>query len=329
MPLPDAPELAWRPATPDDAALLQPLIEAVHEHDGSPEHYTVDDVADELGAPWLRLDRDAVVGLDDAGVARAFGLVQVRPGDVTLLRVLTDGGVHPAVRGRGIGRALLAWQLGQGRDLADRRRAELGADVPGRVMLTIEDGAPGAGRLARRLGLTPIRYFTVMRRRLAGVLPTVDLPAGLRLVPWTADLDDAFREAHNDAFADHWGFQPWTAETWVQWESGHRNFRGDWSFAVLDGSQIAAYALSAAYDQDWPSLGFTEGWTGKLGVRRPWRGRGLAKALLARSMQAFAEAGMESAGLDVDSENPTGAVALYEGLGYRVAHRTATWSLPV
>ena len=51
-------------------------------------------------------------------------------------------------------------------------------------------------------------------------------------------------------------------------------------------------------------------------MRREFRGRGIAQALLADAMRRFAAAGMEVASLDVDSENPTGALALYVKMGY-------------
>lgn len=343
MALPADPTLTWRPLTPDDAALIEPLVSAIGAQDGAAETYTVDDLTDELDAPWLDLDRDSRVVVDGSGAAVAFGFVELRPGDVTLLRARCSGGVLPAARGRGIGRQLLAWQLDRARALAAARRSRPvdvvpppaddvprpTDDVPAVALVEVEEGAEASARLAARLGLTVTRWFTVMRRPLDGALPEVDLPAGLRLVPWSAERDDEVRLAHNEAFADHWGFQPWSGETWARWESGHRNFRPDWSFLVADGTQVAGYALSAAYEQDWPALGYPEGWTGKLGVRRPWRGRGLARALLAASMRAFADGGMRSAGLDVDSENLSGAVALYQGLGYRPAHRRATWSTPI
>jgi ribosomal protein S18 acetylase RimI-like enzyme len=327
--LPDAPALTWRPVTLDDAAPLQRLIDAIGAQDGSTETYTVEDVVDELDENQVDRGRDCVVGLDPQGTPTAFGLVRVPKGDVTALRAPCWGGVHPLARGRGIGRALLGWQLRRATGLVADRRAELGADVPAMAMVTVLEGAPDGARLCERAGLRATRWFTDLRRPLAGELPLVTLPAGLTLTAWTPELDEPLRLAHNEAFLDHWGSQPWTPAMWLKWGSGHRNFRADWSFAVLDGEQIAGYALSAAYDQEWDRLGFREGWTSRLGVRRPWRGRGVAKALLAASMRAFAAGGMASAGLDVDSENPTGAVALYEGLGYVLVHRTTTWTRPL
>jgi ribosomal protein S18 acetylase RimI-like enzyme len=329
MDVPATDLLTWRPVDQGDAALLHPLIEAIGAADDAEERYTVDDVADEVGVPWLRLALDTVIGLDEAGTARAFGLVQVRPGDESLLRITCFGGVHPEHRRRGIGRALLDWQLSRGRALVAARRAELASRPPAVIFLDVDEAIDDAAHLAAAAGLRVARWFTVMRRSLDGELPPVVVPTGLTLQPWSPDLDDAVRLAHNEAFVVNWGFQPWTADSWREWESGHRNFRPDWSFVVTDADRVAGYAMSAGYDQDWTALGFSEGWTGKLGVREPWRERGLARALLAASMAAFARSGIASAGLSVDSENRTGAVALYTGLGYRPVRRTATWTLDV
>jgi ribosomal protein S18 acetylase RimI-like enzyme len=95
------------------------------------------------------------------------------------------------------------------------------------------------------------------------------------------------------------------------------------------GGRVAGYALSAAYPADWASRGHPEGWTNKVGVLPGYRGRGLARTLLTATLRAMQAGGMRHAGLDVDADNPTGALALYAGLGYRVRRRTAMWALPL
>ncbi len=74
-------------------------------------------------------------------------------------------------------------------------------------------------------------------------------------------------------------------------------------------------------EADWEATGVREGWVGQLGVRRAWRRRGLATALLVRSMEAFRAAGLEAATLGVDTENPTGALGIYERVGFRPIRR--------
>ena len=67
------------------------------------------------------------------------------------------------------------------------------------------------------------------------------------------------------------------------------------------------------------------GWTEDISVRRPWRRRGLARALLTRSLQMFKDMGMDHAALGVDTENTTGALNLYESVGFVVEKRHATY----
>ena len=68
------------------------------------------------------------------------------------------------------------------------------------------------------------------------------------------------------------------------------------------------------------------GWTENISVRRPWRRRGLACALLTRSLQMFKDMGMDHAALGVDTQNPTGALDLYKSVGFRVEKSyTAYW----
>ena len=54
----------------------------------------------------------------------------------------------------------------------------------------------------------------------------------------------------------------------------------------------------------------------RVSVRRPWRKRGLARALLAESFRALRERGIHDACLGVNADNPSGAVALYESVGF-------------
>jgi mycothiol synthase len=331
--LPSVEGVTWRPLGIDVLDTWHALYTALLAADGGTEHLTVDDLSDELAPEWIDLATDSRVALDAEGNAVAFGLTQVRPGDITLLRAACWGGVHPDWRGRGLGRGLLAWQLGRAEKIVAARREDLGASTPAGALVIDEQADGGAtAALLSRAGFARSRYFHVMRRDLAQPIPMFKIKADVRIVSFAQALaenpgvDDAVRLAHNEAFVDHWGFQPWSAETWTQWETGQRDFRGEWSFVAFDGSEVAGYALSAGFEAEWKATGETQGWTSKLGVREQWRGTGLAKALLAHSMQAFRAGGMQYAGLDVDSDNPTGAYGLYESLGYTLRHRATHWT---
>ena len=72
-----------------------------------------------------------------------------------------------------------------------------------------------------------------------------------------------------------------------------------------------------------------EGWVGVLGVRRPWRRRGLATALLYASFREIRSRGKPMAKLGVDAANPTGATRLYESVGMRIVNEFAAYRLIV
>jgi GNAT superfamily N-acetyltransferase len=270
---PDSPLLAWSPLTDADLPRWHRLVTTIAQADGAQEWLTEEDLADELRAPWRDPVLDTTIGVDENGTAHAVGVVDLRPGDRTLLRVHCFGGVDPGWRALGIGRRLLDWQLRRAGEVVAVRRAELGERVPARATAELDERWTSATRLAERAGLRAIRWSTTMRRDLVRPVPAVAVPSGLRLTGYRPELDERIRLAHNEAFADHWGFQPWTSQAWSHWATGHRDFRTDCSFVVLDGDEVAGYALSATYPGDWEPAGFTQGWTSKLGVRRPWRGR--------------------------------------------------------
>ncbi|QCB93421.1 GNAT family N-acetyltransferase [Cellulomonas shaoxiangyii] len=313
--------LTWRPLAVEDASALTELVQVVEEADGQPFRTSTEEIQEELAADWRDLTRDTLVGLDAQGTMRAWAQVDSAPGDTRVVRAFVSGGVHPLWRGRGIGRAVVAWLQGRARQVL----AASGKDVPGRIAAYLEDTAPASARVYRAAGFTPIRYYTEMRRSLRDPLPEVPLVEGIRVVPWSDELDDAVRLAHNESFADHWGSEPRTPEQW----QGHRAmFAPTWSFvAVTDDGEVAGYATSGRYEHDWEVAGYSSGYTELLGVRRAWRGRGVAVALLATVMRAYAADGVDYAELGVDTANPSGAHGLYARLGYEVVHSSTMYSV--
>ncbi|MEU2200027.1 GNAT family N-acetyltransferase [Isoptericola sp. NPDC019482] len=335
--------LTWRPATRDDAGALLHLRNTVAEADGEPYRESLDELLEILDAPWHRFDTDSVLGLDAAGVLRAYGYVETMPGDTARVRAFLWGAVHPDRRGEGIGREVFAWQEARARQLL----AATGADLPGRIAGFLEDDAPAPKvRLYERAGFTPRRFYSDLERDLrdldAHPLPAVALDDGLVLLPLDDAHDEAARLAHNDAFRDHWGSEPQTPE---QWRDGRATYAPEWSFVVVDpepdvaalladprtDSETAAalrageplvvgYHVAARYEADFAVRGHPFGFTDTLGVRRAYRGRKVAVALLAAGMRAFAADGMAVAALDVDTQNPSGAHGLYASLGYRKRH---------
>ncbi|MGY4642740.1 GNAT family N-acetyltransferase [Cellulomonas sp. URHB0016] len=318
----DAFGLHWRPLRRTDAEALTPLLNAVEEADGAPYRTAVPEVDERFDGDWHDPATDTLAGFDADGVPRAYASVSAPPGDVRVIRAFLDGGVHPQWRGRGVGRAVLTWSEGRGRQLLARSTAA----VPGRIAVHVQESATATARLLAMRGFRPIRYYDDMRRPLSDPLPVAEPPAGVRLVPWSAALEERVRLAHNEAFADHWGSEPRTAEQWAQ----HRSmFAQAWSTVAVEDAtgEVAGYLMSGRYEQDWSVVGHSFGYVELLGVRPAWRRRGLAPSLLVAAMSAYRTDGMEYATLGVDSANQSGAHGLYERLGFERYHREVMYSI--
>jgi mycothiol synthase len=316
-----ADELSWRAPTRADLPAWHAAVVAVEAVDRTGELLTEADLADQLEISFFDAENDGRLLWSPEGQVVAYATVESRPSGHQR-RVSLAGGVHPAWRRKGIGRALVEWQVERGEAIG----AAADRSLPGWLEFFADEHDAARSALFADFAFAPHRYFLEMRRPLREPVPEVVPAGGLRLVRFDPEHDDATRLAHNEAFLDHWGSSAIDEETWSTWVTGHRDFRADLSFLVLAGDEIAGYAINAAHPAEWEALGFSEAWTHQLGVRRAWRGQGVARALLAASMQAFADDGLEFAALDVDAENPTGALALYLGMGYERDRARVAWA---
>ena len=344
MPLPFEPSvdlgLTWRAITLDDIDIWHELVSVIEDRDKPSERLDRDDLIEELtSGSYKDPARNSLIGVDPSGTARAFGHMDVYPG-ATLRRVFLGGGVHPEWRRRGIGREVLQWQTARAhKALTEQATAEPEAVLlPWRIIASHEEHLTDRNSLFDAAGYAPIRWFHDMVRPLgagAAPIPEIKAPDGLHLAPWTSELDETVRLAHNDSFAGHWGSQPRGQELWKESVPEHRTFRRDWSRVVIDPTQpdedgcpaIAGYLAAHAYPQDWPTKGYSQGWVSLVGVRPAWRGRRLAAALLAENMRCLRADGIDAAGLNVDTGNTSGALGLYHGMGYTVEHTFVAWAL--
>jgi mycothiol synthase len=305
----------------EDVDLLVPLYAAMGLADHPNYIFSGEEIEDDLRHSWVDPAADTLLGITADGVAAAYGLVVLMPGKETLVRSILFGGVHPDFRGKGVGRQLMRWQEGR----ALQQLATVDLTLPGWIMLYADDRSQRTQRLALSSGFRPARYFTGLSRVLADPIPDLTLPAGVRIEPYRAEHSTAALEAKNAAFRDHWGSQPMTVE---QWESmlGLSVFRPELSFLALAGDEVVGFLTTEVNEDDWERQGYSSGYIPLVGVVREWRRKGVAPALLARAFAAFRDAGLERAALDVDSDNPTGALGLYTGMGFVPETRETAFS---
>jgi len=323
-PIDSLPGARWRALALDDVDALVRLHEDARAADGGEEVTTAEIVRRELTDPHAPAATNTLaLVLPDGSLAASIG-VHERLHGTGARRVFLWGVTHPALRRRGIGTALLRWAVARAEEIL----ATQPDDLPGLVEAFKGVRLADAVALHEAQGFRQARWYVDMRRDLREPLPVMPEIGSLVIRSYEPAWGERVRLAHNEAFADHWGSEPQTPEVWNRDFVGDPFFRADLSFVALDGEEVAGYSVNYVVESDWEATGVREGWIGQLGVRRPWRKRGLATALLVRSMEAFAAAGLEAATLGVDAENPTGALGVYERVGFRPIRRSVRLQRP-
>ena len=245
-------------------------------------------------------------------------------------RVVRDGSpvyemwssVLPPFRRQGLGTALLDWCFARIR----QRAAIEDPGLPIVVGADSEEQETGNRALLTKAGFMPIRHFFLMRRVDLDDVPDIPLPDGLEVRPVTEEQRRPILEAEFEAFRDHWGSRERSEEHFTKTLTRAELDTDLWVVA-WDGDQVAGVVENWIWPEENAELGVMRGWLERISVRRPWRRRGLARALTARSLVRLHEAGMDDAMLGVDSENANGALGLYEGLGFEVHSRSAAYRL--
>lgn len=318
-------QFEWRPARTEDAPDLHALLLARDEADGIDNAGTLDSMQRELEDTWLwDRETDTLLAWTEAGELAAFGLTFVDPAPMKKRRAYLWAEVHPAHRGHDLRAFLLGWLEGRARQILGTLRD----DLPGVIRVGCDERLTHCLDLYQELQFQPVRSFYNMRRPLDQPIPTPVLPAGLQLTRYRTEIDRSLMDAFNEAFLDHWNFEPVPEEEWGIWITGG-DFRPDLTFLVLDGEEIASFSINGVSPEKNRRIGIEEGWIHQLGTRRPWRRRGLATALLCASMRAFQEDGLDYATLGVDTENLTGALGLYENLGFTPVKRFISLEKPL
>ncbi|MGH3447398.1 MAG: GNAT family N-acetyltransferase [Nocardioidaceae bacterium] len=320
-------DVEWRSIADTDVSAWCSLLAAAERVDQTGENANEADLVEELADPALNRARDTLSARVD-GMMVGYGSVHAGDTADTEHRVHFNATVHPDWRGQGIGRHLLDWAVRR----AHERHQEMFPDVPPAIesMALLSNAAQV--ELFEAVGMQPQRWFFGMAIRLTGEAHSgdIELPDGFTLQQYDHSQTEATRLAHNSAFADHWGSTEWTPQRWQQWVTDARSTRPDLSSTVTlrdAPEQVVAYLISKEYEADFEATGVREAYVEKVGTRREHRGRGLASALLGHSLAAYGQAGFDVASLDVDADNPTGALGIYQRQGFEVEHRWARYVL--
>ena len=278
---------AARRAAPTDVEAIAALFNACDEA-YSPEPVKI---GKREVAKWLELATASIVVTRANGEVVAAGRTMPR-GDVLAAESL----VLPEAGGLGIGSFLLAWSEDEarGQRSGSLRHSVLGSDERAKRLLTTH-------------GYGYVRSFYRMVIDLDESPPAPHWPDGITVTPLRESEERVLHEVIEDAFAEHWGHVPRTFEEWRPREM----IEHDLTFLARDGDEVAGTVV--CHEDLWGVA-----LVGILGVRKPWRGRGLGRALLLHGFGALYERGKRRIGLGVDAGNETGALELYRSAGMRI-----------
>ncbi|MGO4534600.1 GNAT family N-acetyltransferase [Leifsonia sp. 2MCAF36] len=300
----------WRPARADDVDAVHTVLRAMDGADHPNYLTTREEVEEELGYSFVDLQADTLLAVAPDGRVVAAGIVLEPPRQETLVREFMNGGVHPDARGRGIGRELLAWQRTRG----EQKLAASDKRLPGWLVGYADRRAEDRRRLLQAGGFEAVRYFQTMERDLAVPIPDVSPTGEVRIEPYRPELADVVHAVRDDAFRDHWGSQPLSDEQFTALTTG--TFVAALSFVALVDDDVAGVLLTDVSEEDWPGQGFSSSYVSTVAVTRQYRGRRIAPTLLRAVLEASAARGLDKVVLDVDTDNPTGALGLYTGMGF-------------
>jgi ribosomal protein S18 acetylase RimI-like enzyme len=270
------------------------------------EETTDEEIAHDLDVPDMDLAEDTRIAEDSQG--EVIGYADLLPGGGGLLNATIWTPPEATELTRAAERGLL--------DFLETRAVEIGASQGLRQIglhIFVSRAEEERGRLLADRGFS--LRSTFHRMLLPGETPVSDAPApeGVEMAPLDPARDAAAVHALlRRAFGEHellgipaeeaaWRHETVEDPRWVP---------GPSLVARADGELVGAVVGFPEEDQ---------GWIRNLGVARSQRGRGLGAALLAASFRAFRDLGLAPVGLGVDSANRSGATALYERMGMRVA----------
>jgi mycothiol synthase len=316
-------DYVWRPIERGDAGSWSRLLAAIQSADRSWEYLTEQVLLEDWDDPDCDFERGSV-GVFDGGTMVGYGGLIARSAAGMLHEMRYRGAVHPGWRGRGIGGRLLDWAEVAAVPLHRERYPGLSLSLSGSCLAS----NAAAVALYAAHGYQPVRWFHAMERDLSAALPSVPEPAGVDIVGFTPERSADARLIRDGSFRDHWGSVDTSAEGWA-YHVAMSVFRAEFSFIAYSGGEPAGVVLCHEYDAPADTDKGRDLHVALVGTLRAYRKRGIASALLVRAMAKGRTAGYATASLGVDADSPTGAVGVYEHVGFTVHHTSITLTKPL
>ncbi|MFH0751457.1 MAG: GNAT family N-acetyltransferase [Chloroflexota bacterium] len=222
--------------------------------------------------------------------------------------------------------AILDWAEGRSRAIA----ATLPTDRPASLGAFLNEETPAHRATLESRGYRAVRFFFTMVRPTLDDIPDLPLPPGVEVRPVRPEHLRAIWEAEVAHFSGHWGAGPGDASEsrWEEFRDEPLNDPSLWQVAWA-GDTIVGMVRPYVNPLDFELLRVRRGWCENISTNAAWRGRGIARALIARSLVALRERGATEAALGVDAENETGALEVYRSMGFAERTRETDFRRPL
>jgi len=229
-----------------------------------------------------------------------------------------NGFMLPEWRRKGIGQVLL-------NSMEQHFREVSASHLPGLekvFQVNVTHFQVGTAALVERSGYHPVRYYDLMVRPSLDKIIATPLPEGLEIRPVFPEHYRRVWQLVVEVSQDEWGHPPLTEDDYQEWLTSPE-FQPDlWQVAwEISTNRVVGEVLTFIHHAENKQFNRLRGYTEGIGVTRTWRRRGVASALISRSLLAQKSAGMTESALVVDTANPSGATHLYESLGFQVTKR--------
>ncbi|MBN2044880.1 MAG: GNAT family N-acetyltransferase [Anaerolineales bacterium] len=232
--------------------------------------------------------------------------------------------LHPDWRRKGIGEAMAAHLINRIKEISHQHPSQ----TEKFIQAWGSDTQVWWDQLITTLGFTPIRYGILMTRPCSQPVDILPLPEGVEIRPVEDNLVRQIFNAIVESFQDHWNFVEPDEKDFIAWQDDPDFDPSLWVVA-WDGDQVVGTVLNYINKEENQNFNRKRGYTENICTRRPWRRQGIARALLTHSIRMFQEMGMEETALGVDTENTSGALNLYQDVGYRETRRHITYRKPM
>ena len=309
----------WRSAQADDAVALLKFIQLAAQAQNSTATTTLHDIEALFQNPYFNVEHDSRLMLlptdsTETIIGAAWVLVNQNTAELWFQ-------THPHIEQTAqVEEALFAWCFVRGCQwLNASTNSDLSPSTHWLYGISWQDDHQRCN-LFLHYGFYPLRFFAKMQQELAPLVNTPlivpTLEPYISIVPFEITHSELVRQAYNEIFQEDWHYHYIDVDEWQRDYIGKHGFFPQLSFTAWCGEEMVGFSLNHVLGEYTPSLQSVSGHITAIGVKPTWRKRGIAKALLHTSLNAFIAAGLPLSTLDVDSDNPNEALGLYIKAGF-------------